>query len=199
MADTKISALNALTGANVDPAADLLAIVDTGGSETKKILVNQLSSALITLTADQATTSGTAFDFTGIPAGVKRITMIFAEVGLDGADHLLVQLGDAGGPETGSYVSTSGAMADAGASVVVNSTSGFIVACGGGVVSGSIVINLVDSASFHWVASHSGKISTVAAICGGGDKSLSAELTQIRLTRSGTNSFDAGAVTIQYE
>lgn len=200
MADTKISALNALTGANVDPAADVLAIVDTGAGETKKILVNQLSSGLITLAADQATTSGTEFDFTGIPAGVKRITMIFSEISLSGTDNLLVQLGDAGGPETGTYVSTSGAVINAAAAVTGASTTGFVMLVGGAgaVVSGTMVINLIDSASFHWVASHSAKVATTTTIGGGGDKSLSAELTQIRLTRSGTDTFDAGAVTITY-
>lgn len=46
MADTKISALTALTGANVDQAADLLPIVDTSATTTKKILVNQLGIAI---------------------------------------------------------------------------------------------------------------------------------------------------------
>lgn len=46
MADTKISALTALTGANVDAAADLLAIVDTGVTTTKKILVSELAIGL---------------------------------------------------------------------------------------------------------------------------------------------------------
>ena len=46
MADAKISAFNALTGANVDTAADVMAIVDTGAGETKKILAVQLGIAL---------------------------------------------------------------------------------------------------------------------------------------------------------
>ena len=40
MADSKISALTALTGANVDTAADVLAIVDTGVTTSQKILLN---------------------------------------------------------------------------------------------------------------------------------------------------------------
>ncbi len=47
MADTKISGLTALTGANVDTAADLLAIVDTSASATKKITVDELRNALV--------------------------------------------------------------------------------------------------------------------------------------------------------
>ena len=43
MADTKVSALTALTGANVDNSADVLAIVDTSVATTKKILVQEIS------------------------------------------------------------------------------------------------------------------------------------------------------------
>ena len=42
MADAKISALSALTGANVTVSTDLFAIVDTSASETKKILVSEV-------------------------------------------------------------------------------------------------------------------------------------------------------------
>lgn len=42
MADAKISALTALTGVNVDTAADVLPIVDTSVTTTKKILVQEL-------------------------------------------------------------------------------------------------------------------------------------------------------------
>ena len=155
----------------------------------------------ITLTASQATTSGTAFDFTGIPAGVRRITVQFSEVSLSGTDDVLVQLGDAGGPETGTYVSSSAVVSDGAASVVRASTSGFIVIAGGSgnILTGTIVINLFASATFAWIAAHSGKISTTICICGGGSKSLSAELDQVRVTRSGTDTFDSGAVTITYE
>ena len=155
----------------------------------------------ITLTASQATTSGTAFDFTGIPAGVRRITVQFSEVSLSGTDDVLVQLGDAGGPETGTYVSSSAVVSDGAASVVRASTSGFIVIAGGSgnILTGTIVINLFASATFAWIAAHSGKISTTIGICGGGSKSLSAELDQVRVTRSGTDTFDSGAVTITYE
>ena len=46
MADTKISALTALTGASVDTAADVLPIVDTSATTTKKILIDELRIAL---------------------------------------------------------------------------------------------------------------------------------------------------------
>ena len=42
MANTKVSALAALTGANVDNSADVLPIVDTSVTTSKKILVQEL-------------------------------------------------------------------------------------------------------------------------------------------------------------
>lgn len=47
MADTKISDYTALTGANVDTAADLLEIVDTSVTTNKKILVDELAKAVV--------------------------------------------------------------------------------------------------------------------------------------------------------
>lgn len=51
MADTKISALTALTGAGTDTANDVLAIVDTSASQTKKIIVDELRIALMSNSA----------------------------------------------------------------------------------------------------------------------------------------------------
>lgn len=63
MADTKISALTALTGANVDTAADVLPIVDTSVTTTKKILIDELRIAIgIATQAQQETgTSNVVF------------------------------------------------------------------------------------------------------------------------------------------
>ena len=46
MADQKISALTALTGVNVDSAADVLVIVDDSVTETKKILVSEIAGPI---------------------------------------------------------------------------------------------------------------------------------------------------------
>ena len=66
MADTKISALTALTGADVDTAADVLAIVDTGVTTTKKILIDELRIALGIATQAQQET-GTSLVTTVTP------------------------------------------------------------------------------------------------------------------------------------
>ena len=57
MANTKISALTALTGANVDMTADVFALVDTSVTTTKKILGDQLALAIETKGSDVASAS----------------------------------------------------------------------------------------------------------------------------------------------
>lgn len=66
MADQKISQLNTITGANVDDAADKLAIVDTSGNETKAITREELFKSV----------DGTTFhvDSTNNRVGIGTIT-----------------------------------------------------------------------------------------------------------------------------
>lgn len=47
MADAKITQLTLLTGASIDPANDVLAIVDLGADETKKTTPNDLKTSII--------------------------------------------------------------------------------------------------------------------------------------------------------
>ena len=58
MANTKISALTALTGANVDMTADVFPLVDTSVTTTKKILGEQLAIAIETKGSDVASAAG---------------------------------------------------------------------------------------------------------------------------------------------
>jgi hypothetical protein len=48
------------------------------------------------------------------------------------------------------------------------------------------------------VSSHTGKHATNYVISGGGSKSLSSTLTQVRLTKTGGNTFDNGKLNILY-
>ncbi len=160
----------------------------------------------IALQSSQATTSGTAFDFTGIPAAVKRVTMLLSKVSLSGTDVFLVQLGTSGGPVTTGYVGWGSAIA---ASAVGGgpATAGIridnVAAAGG--VSGRFVAERLAPGSNIWICSFNGVRlsslpSTADASCNsGGEIDLGAELTQIRLTRSGTNTFDNGLVGASWE
>lgn len=148
----------------------------------------------LTISAKQATAGGTAFDFTGIPSGTKEIIVFFEGVSLSGTDNILIQLGDSGGFETTGYVSGGGD-----ATTVASSTSGLLIRVtnAAGAIDGVCRIYLTDSAAFSWVSDYSlFRTGTDQGSSGGGRKSLSSELTQIRITRDGTNTFDAGTVGI---
>ena len=143
------------------------------------------------LGTSQATTSGTEFDFT-IPSSATQITISLVNCSLSGTDDFLVQLGDAGGVETSGYL---------GSSITTTYTAGFGIrtANASAMVHGSITLTLVNASAFTWAASGSlGRSDSGVDISVGGSKSLSAALTTVRLTRSGTNTFDSGEVNVRY-
>lgn len=145
-----------------------------------------------------ASTSGTSVDFTGIPSWVKRITIVFQGVSLSGADNLLVQIGSGSLTTTG-YISTGNSLSQANATAGTNNTTGFVISAPGaaGLVSGHMVISTIGSNI--WVASHVVKISTTNMNLGAGDVTLSGALDRVSITRTGTNTFDAGSINILYE
>ena len=200
MSDTKISALAALTGANVDPAADLLEIVDTSTTTNKKIIVNALAQSMIVLGTEQASTSGTSIDFTGIPSGTKRITINFVGVSTSGTSLFLVQIGDSGGIEVTGYL---GVTSGIGSAVVTQQTgAGFPIyfSAASSTTSGSLTLNLEDSSDFTWTVAGVFSDSTVpTSSVVSGSKATSAELTQVRITTvNGSDTFDAGVINISY-
>ena len=145
-----------------------------------------------------ATTSGTSIDFTSIPSWVKRITVMFQGVSTSGTSIPQVQIG-AGSVTTSGYV---GSAASVSASpVIASATTGFIFVGQGNaanVISG--ILTLASMGSNLWVASVSGSISTIIALCGGGNITLSGALDRVRITTvNGTDTFDAGSVNIMYE
>jgi len=183
-----INSLTAMTDFAAD-ADEFIVQLASGGA------LRKATAALVrgTLETVQATTSGTEFDFTGIPAGANRIEIRFDEVSLSGSDGLLVQIGDSGGIETTGYDSVSGNR-----NTEAASTSGFRT------LSSSNTNGIMTLAKVNgnvWVSSHalqSGAGGT-GPQNGGGRKELSGELTQVRLTRTGTNTFNGGQVNIFYQ
>lgn len=152
-------------------------------------------SEQITLGTAQATTSGTTIDFTSIPAGTKRITVMFKGVSTNGTSPLLIQIGDSGGVETSSYVSSVGDY------VASNtSTAGFILvtaAVAADTYHGAVTLTLENAAAFSWVST--GNLASSVLNTSAGSKSLSAELDRVRITAvNGTDAFDAGEINIAY-
>jgi hypothetical protein len=148
-----------------------------------------------------ASTSGTAIDYTGLPSGIKSIRVSFSGVSTGGNGQYQVQIGDSGGFETSGYLGASGYQGntDQGTQLL---TSGFVMQTGdnASVFTGIMHLTLVDGSTNTWVSSGMfGSTATAYLRFGAYGKSLSGELTQVRLTSVGADTFDAGKVNIQYE
>lgn len=161
---------------------------------TGTVVANNVNSAIVSGTA-VASTSGTSINFTGIPSWAKKITVMFSAVSLSGTDHFLFQLGDSGGIETTGYVAQSST-----GSTVLSSTSGFVSRGNDAANSCSGLITICNISGNTWVeyGGFNRTTATEVTVCGG-TKTLSDTLTQLRITTTGTNTFDAGSINILYE
>lgn len=150
------------------------------------------------------TASGTAVDFTGIPATAKRVTITFASLSTNSSSPILIQLGTSGGYVTTGY--SGSASATAGGNIASDrSTAGFLTSAGGSPNTASSMRhgNIVCS-----------NLSGNTWVCGGdigyseadifawlsGSITLGGTLDRLRLTTvSGTATFDSGSVNITFE
>lgn len=162
-----------------------------GNANFNEVRQNGTTIRPLVSATSQPSTSGTAIDFTSIPSWAKRVSIIFAGVNLSGSDDFLIQIGDSGGIETTGYVSDGSSL-----TATSQSTTGFVIR-GGGVLSGRMDIDFVTGNQ--WASGHIGATSGGTIRGGGGSKTLSDTLDRVRITRSGTNTFNAGAINIHYE
>lgn len=185
--------------------ADEVAIFDaseTGQNKTKKITVANLLAGAgggIARGTPVATTSGTTVTVaTGISAGVSVVELALSAISTNGSSAILVQIGDSGGFETTGYASSAwqGGSSD----TLLTSTAGFLCNTGSNSslnVSG--VVLLRRGTGNLWTFGGTTARSDGAGYCLGGTKTLSDELTQIRITMvNGTDTFDAGEITPFY-
>jgi len=168
-------------------------------SVTSNVQTQISAAGGFTLGTEQATTSGTGVTFGSIPAGTKIIHILMEGVSFSGTDHCDVQIGDAGGIEGSGYVSTFLGSQDNNDDIIVQVTDAFGLYFGvaANLWSGIITLMLKDSSNFTWICSHTGKGSAITSV-GAGDKSLSAELTQVKISPAGSNTMDAGSINIVY-
>ena len=155
---------------------------------------------LVSATA-QNSTSGTFVDFTGIPAWVRRITVMFNGVSTNGSSILMVQVG-AGSIATTGYLS-SGSAVGASSAATTTSTVGFIFGnsnAASGLSIGSLV--LTNIAGNNWIANGAVYMTASPAthFCFGSSPTLAGTLDRVRITTvNGTDQFDAGSINIMYE
>ena len=165
-------------------------------------LPSQTQTLGIVSATAQASTSGTAIDFTDIPSWVKRITVMFNGVSTSGTSIVQVQLGS-GSPQTSGYVSVGTGITGSTVSSTTNLATGFAVGNDASAAAstrvGTMVFTLLGLNT--WVANIQYALSNVNRInWASGSVTLSGVLDNIRITTvNGTDTFDAGTINIMYE
>jgi len=155
------------------------------------------AGTMVTLTT-QATV-----DFTSLPSWVKRVTVMANGISLTGTDTPQIQLGYGATP---TYVTTG--YSGGGQTLTTTPTSGAAQLGVGFPIQSSAAANaavaimslvLLNSATNTWMATCTAYNSTTSCSWSSGSIALSGILTAVRLTRTGTNTFDAGTINILYE
>lgn len=162
---------------------------------------NVIGAAKITLSTPAASTSGVAIDFTGIPPGTKRITMMVNAASTNGTSVLQVQLG-AGSIDAVSYQSMAIGGAPGNNVSGATSTTGFVFAATvTAATSNTGVLTIINISGNNWIATGtSGVTGATTGYLLSGVKTLAGVLDRVRLTTvNGTDVFDAGTVNILYE
>jgi len=161
---------------------------------------NILTGGLINSGTAQASTSGTAITFTGIPSTAKRITVMFNGVSTSGTSNILIQVGSGSVITTG-YTgqynfysqgsSSSGGTLSAGFLTINNNASGLNY--------GSAVIYNISGNT--WVCSTNISLTVSGYVTNtNGIIALSGILDRVVITTvNGTDTFDAGSINILYE
>lgn len=190
------SALGGSTGA---VATSDLVVIQTPGGVPRVERADALPVGP-TLGTEDTTTGGTSIDFTGLPSGIKRITVMGASMSTTGSSPLQIQLGDSGGIETTGYV---GSVADDAGTLRTNFSSGLLVSptIGSGTSANFTAILTVLDGNTWSFSCEMGRDDAARMYHSAGNKALSAELDRIRFTTTGgTNTFDAnGGINIMYE
>jgi hypothetical protein len=179
----------------VGPGTDGQVLTSTGAGSPPAF---EALSAGYTMGTDVQLGSG-AVDYTGIPSGTKIVRLVFEEMSVQGTGlpQLSITIGDSGGLETSGYVSLGVIHNTTGGSVA--STSAFVTEMTQhqDIFSGFYDLTLLDATNHTYIFSGLGKSSADDFAMAGGSKTLSGELTQIRITPSG-NVFDNGSMNILF-
>ena len=191
--------INASTTAGLVSSADLTGSLLLQANGTTKFTADSTGAygQVISGTAI-ASTSGTSIDFTSLPTWVKRITVMFNGISVNGTSHYLVQLGS-GSVVTSGYVSCFGYLVSDLNANQTTSTAGFGWWNGASsdTTFGNYTLNLVTGNT--WVGGISG-CSNTSPKFGGGNISLGGTIDRVRITTvNGTDTFDAGSINILFE
>ena len=148
----------------------------------------------------QNSTSGTSIDYTGIPAGMKRVTVIFNGASTNGSSVIIVQLGSGSVVTTGYNGNVAAINAGTGQASFGNGHPMSQAGSASYTIDGSVVF--VNMGGNSWVGTSifcynaaSGSMAFATSRI-----TLSGALGRVRITTvNGTDAFNAGTINILYE
>lgn len=205
-AETSLGAtFSALTTAStISSTADYVPFLQASSGEAKRILAGQF---LVNPGTAIATTGASDWNFTGIPANVKRVTLSLDNVSLSSGGGLVIQLGTSAGIVNSGYSAVGTRDDSTVGTATVASTVGYRIVLAGGITTlAAINLNMqINRITSHtWVASFSGatlQSSGSHTHYGGGRVALGAELDRLTVTNTATanNVFTGGQANIHWE
>ena len=178
--------------------------VATAGSTGLAINTYAPVASLLTSGTAVSPSGTTTTVATALPSWIKRITVIFNALNINGNTDTLVQLGTGSTPTytVSGYSSTSGRFNYSSGTGGSSSTTGFNICTIGGSsynLSGSMVLHNISGNI--WTSNHQlGAPGIPNAFVGGGVVTLGSILTAVRIASSdGSSTFTSGTVNIFYE
>ena len=172
-----------------------------------KLVVGEIEDAAganpysITLGTESTTTGGSSIVFSGIPSGVKHITVMISGVSGSGTSDWIIRIGDSGGLHSSGYL---GACTNGNEAVKAAFTAGIGILVNGTAAdthTGVVNLYLEDASNNTWVSQSyvvqedSGSLDDGAARV-----SLDSDITQLSLTTAGgSDTFDVNnGINIQF-
>ena len=192
LATTAFVAATALTQAQAENAASAVF-----GQVSGQRLAQAVAARDWTYSAIAASTSGSAVDFSSLPAGLTEIDVFLENVSLDSTNSLLVQLGTGGVPTTTGYLRGHSSITSS--TSVVSSTAGVPIFCNQTFWLSSGVLKFVKKpGGNYWHAVGQFQESTLAMFSGG-EINLAGVCDFLRVTRITSGTFDSGNIWLRYK
>ena len=172
-----------------------------------KLDVNGSIKGTLTFMTSQSVNTLTTVSFSNIPTWVRRVTVVFDNVSLNGTDHCIVQLGTGGVATTSGYTSYFALTGNliSGGTVSVSSaslTSGFGMWGNGAPGTWWGTMTLTNYSGNSWVSTHTaGWYNALGNYSGhgGGSIPLGGSLNSVFIKGTTTNAFDSGNINVLYE
>lgn len=210
------TATTSFTGATSGASTALTASAITGTIAIGQVIAGTNITAGTTITAGSGTSwtispastgtvSGTitvvGVDFLNIPSWVKRITVMFNGLSLSNTDSLTVQLGTGGVPTTSGYTGTSTRIAASTISCNAYSGTGFetsVLGVAANLQTGNLVITNITGNTWTCTGIVAGTVTNLHDTTAG-VIAMAGVVNLVRITSTGTATFDAGSINIMYE